>query len=422
MKTSAYLTFVELEDGSYLTFSFRSGSLTKISPDLYRLLKNQEFSLIPQNLLDSLKEQFILVEKDEIHDLERECSLNKLKIVILPTQDCQLRCVYCGESKCSAMMTSKTQLSIIQMVQRMLAARKYETLEVDWFGGEPLLAIPIIKHLSKSFISMANENGVKYESKAVTNGLLLNRKNCRVLVEECQIKTFEVTLDGYKDESRRVTKTGNGVYDIVVKNLLDIRDFECTVNIRANVDAENMELIIPMLEDLKRCNLHHKVNFYIACIHSWGSENGKRALPPDEFADFQMQVFKWMITNDFKLPWESILPHQQKVHTCMMHGHPEANVVVDVEGMLYRCSEVPYTEAAAATKVGDVRTGIVYKENQFPYSEKQIDQCRTCPVYPVCGGSCPKRTAEKGYPECAIIKYNMNERVKFAYKYMLKDK
>jgi len=65
--------------------------------------------------------------------------------------------------------------SIVKYVNNMIKPTT-EYLNISWFGGEPLLAINIIRSLSLSFLSICKENNINYYANIVTNGYLLTKK------------------------------------------------------------------------------------------------------------------------------------------------------------------------------------------------------------------------------------------------------
>lgn len=261
---------------------------------------------------------------------------------------------------------------------------------------------------------MAEEQGCTYSSEMVTNGIALSRETCDVFVKECQICRFEITLDGYKDNERRVNSAGKGFYNEIVTNISHLVTLPCSVTIRCNVDRYNKEKILPMLSHFKRIGIHNKVDFYPAMIHSWGCESGSSALAATDFAKFQISVYEFMIENGFRLSAESLLPHRKHTRQCMMQ-QGESSFLVDAYGLIYSCSEQPYTNAPGSI-VGHVSTGRKQSTPLFTLSDEQKYKCTSCKIWPVCGGGCLKRYCEHGEPECMSLLYNMEERVLLVYK------
>lgn len=92
-----------------------------------------------------------------------------LSLTIAPTLFCNFCCPYCYEKdKKNKKMPKKVQEGILHFV------KKYDTikfLNVVWYGGEPTMAIDVIKFLSVELQKIV-EN---YNAFMITNGFCLDR-------------------------------------------------------------------------------------------------------------------------------------------------------------------------------------------------------------------------------------------------------
>lgn len=224
------------------------------------------------SILDALIDSRIAVTSSE--DLSaKDYQEDILLLVILPTNRCNLRCVYCGETKGAGKITAKVKEDIVRLVDEHIALHGYRAVEVGWFGGEPTLDIDSICQLSHRIKEVAKKWGVSYRGKIVTNGICLSRDVSRKLIEECDISFFEITIDGYGsyNDARRKDATDRGFYEKIVDNVENLCTFNnIVVSIRCNVDNTNAGRVMPMLDDFKRRGIHQKIQFYVATIHSWG--------------------------------------------------------------------------------------------------------------------------------------------------------
>lgn len=62
-----------------------------------------------------------------------------LRFIILPTEKCNFRCLYCYEDFKIGKMSLEVQDDIIEFVKRNVS--DFTGVDIRWFGGEPLLAI-----------------------------------------------------------------------------------------------------------------------------------------------------------------------------------------------------------------------------------------------------------------------------------------
>lgn len=414
MILSIYHVAIPIDNGTQmLLHSFISGETLKISLELYECLQKGDWSTIPTDILEILVSSRIVSDgSNEFPDYDAQSET--LYVALLPNSRCQLSCKYCGQQKLGHEMTEITQIMTLKFIKDNLNNNKYRHLKISWFGGEPALNVNIVREMSLSLISMAKEYGCTYSSEIVTNGIALSNETCDILVKDCQIGRFEITLDGFLDNERRVNAAGKGFYNEIVTNIQYLVTLPCLVTIRCNVDIYNKQSIFPMMEHFQRIGLHDKVDFYLAMVHSWGCETGSSALEAMDFAKFQVSVFEFMYDNGFRLTIDTLLPHREFPRMCI-HQRGENCFLVDTYGLIYTCSEEPYTRTPEAI-AGHVSTGRKQFYPRFQLNGKQLAYCQMCKVWPVCGGGCVKRYCEHGKTECVSLLYNMEERAILAYK------
>lgn len=98
-------------------------------------------------------------------------------------------------------MSDQVEEDVVSFVKRH---EMVKSLNVVWFGGEPLLAFNRMKSLTQKFLNM----DLVYEAGMITNGYLLTD---RVIdhFTDMKIKSIQVTVDGLKDvhDGRRCLKT-----------------------------------------------------------------------------------------------------------------------------------------------------------------------------------------------------------------------
>ncbi len=89
---------------------------------------------------------------------------------------------------------------------------QFKDIHVSWFGGEPLLGYRDILDISKALIELSSTYGIRYHSDMTTNGYLLNSRTLSRLVTECQVQSYQITVDGTKEghDNQRVLKNGHG--------------------------------------------------------------------------------------------------------------------------------------------------------------------------------------------------------------------
>ena len=133
--------------------------------------------------------------------------------------DCNLRCSYCfastgdfgGERK---LMTSETGKKAIDYLLKYSGDR--HNLEMDFFGGEPLMAFDVVKEVVDYARSKEKEYNKNFRFTITTNGMLLTDDKIDYINKE--MYNVVLSLDGRKEvnDRMRFCVNGSGSYDIIL--------------------------------------------------------------------------------------------------------------------------------------------------------------------------------------------------------------
>ena len=133
--------------------------------------------------------------------------------------DCNLACRYCfaGEGKYhgdKALMSLEVGKKAIDFLIANSGHRR--NLEVDFFGGEPLMNLDVVKELVSYGRSLEEKYDKKFRFTLTTNGVLLDRDVTEFANKE--LDNVVLSLDGRKQVNDRMRPTinGKGSYDIIV--------------------------------------------------------------------------------------------------------------------------------------------------------------------------------------------------------------
>ena len=142
---------------------------------------------------------------------------------------CNLNCEYCFASQGKyhgdrALMDIETGKRALDFLVENSGTRK--NLEVDFFGGEPLMNFDVIKEMVKYARSIEKEKGKNFRFTLTTNGMLIDDDVIEFSNKE--MSNVVLSLDGRKEvhDRYRVDYAGNGSYDKIVpkfKKLVDAR-------------------------------------------------------------------------------------------------------------------------------------------------------------------------------------------------------
>lgn len=157
-------------------------------------------------------------------------SSKRLKLILLPTEKCNLRCTYCYEDYRHGRMSEAIQFGIEALIRS--AVPRLDLLEIDWFGGEPLLASDIVLRLSRAAHEACKARGVAYHGSMTSNATLLDSVLLQKLFD-VGVRQFQITLDGDKEshDAQRVTGNGSGTFARVLAAIQTIHQSQLAVSV-----------------------------------------------------------------------------------------------------------------------------------------------------------------------------------------------
>lgn len=229
-------------NGYYIALDSNSGAVHVLDKLSFDILNNFEDRLpeeIPSDIVDKYKKDASEEDIREIYsellslqnagqlfsedDYERFCTMMKgapIKSMCLHiSHDCNLRCKYCFAStgdfgKGRMLMPVETGKKAIDFLLTHSGNR--HNLELDFFGGEPLMNWDAVKEIVAYARGKEAEYNKKFRFTVTTNGMLLNDESIDFINNE--MSNVVLSLDGRKcvNDAMRVTAGGKGSYDVIV--------------------------------------------------------------------------------------------------------------------------------------------------------------------------------------------------------------
>ncbi len=415
-----------------IVFSGLSGEAIIVHPEVVNLIKQGKREKIPENVLSSLCEIGVFkLENDAelklILQENNDAAVNEetLYHVVQPSAWCQLDCGYCGQTHEKKLMNDNFREKIYQEIKQKLKTKKYKHLVMGWFGGEPLSGFPVIERMSKDLIQIAEEFGVTYHSKMVTNGVALTEKLYDKLVNQLKCFHFEITLDGPKEthDKMRPMKNGKGSFENIMQNLvaigekkIDSEQGNAKITLRMNVGEKNYQDVEQLIELLISKKFQWIDGIYFAPIHDWGNDASKQALSMEDFSQLELAWYSKLLKNNFKM---NLIPQRKKL-VCMALS--KTAEVFDSYGDRFNCSELSQVKSFGSPnrfRNGNLDIIVTDKSKRlFSDFNNKIKNgetgCKNCFCLPICGGSCPKAW-EEGQAPCPSFKYNLEQRLLLQY-------
>lgn len=199
-----------------------------------------------------------------------------LELILLPTEQCNFRCVYCYEDFSIGKMKPHTVNAIKKLLQQR--APELDVLKLSWFGGEPLAAKDIIFDLSEFVQTLTKSHpNLRYLSGMTTNGFLLKPDLFAGLVA-LGINHYQISLDGTAAMHNQSRKRSNGgeTFDKIWQHLLAMKASDLTFNIiiRLHLTPENVTNMTELVELLKKEFAHdNRFSIFFKTIENLGGPN-----------------------------------------------------------------------------------------------------------------------------------------------------
>ena len=234
-----------LMNGRHIVLDVYSGSIHVTDPMAYAAIGYLEKGLSREEVLQKLKVEFPesteqdfqdcfsdideLIESKKLFTKDNYAPLaGKLKshsgnvikaLCLLVAHSCNLACSYCFASQGhdhgeSGLMSFETGKRALDFLIKNSGTRR--NLEVDFFGGEPLVNFQVCKDLVAYARSIEKEKGKNFRFTLTTNGVGLTEEIMDWANEECH--NVVLSLDRRKEvnDRFRVDRKGKGSYDQIV--------------------------------------------------------------------------------------------------------------------------------------------------------------------------------------------------------------
>jgi uncharacterized protein len=237
----------------------------------------QAFSEAEREAIETLSEHGFVVEDregerrrlEEFFATVREDG-SQLRVTVLTTLQCNFACDYCIQgdhgdyNKHAGRMSLETAARVGDWCEQRLDAVAPSSFALTFFGGEPLLNLPVLYYLAERLWTACEARGVRMVVSIITNGLLLTKD----VVERLRpfgLNGVKITLDGDRDTHNRMRplRGGQGTFDRIIANIRQVAD-ACRISIGGNFDESSIESYPALLDFLREQEFADKlakVNF-----------------------------------------------------------------------------------------------------------------------------------------------------------------
>ena len=295
--------------------------------------------------------------------------------------ECNMNCTYCIQKNNKKNKSIIINKDIIKFIRFVAKNNFNQTLEIYFFGGEPLLFWTQIKEITEDLLNIKN---IRFT--IITNGKELDKE--KVLYLNSRKFKIIVSWDGNKSKYTRN-------YDVIINNkdnILKCQDL--TLSGVISKDIYPLELLkdFSNFNDIyKKTNNHDiKININLPIITN--SNPIFDINLEDIYNDYYRLVFNFLkspylislqntyIQNLINRIKNQINSNNKLDSLCICkNGYNILNL--DLEGNLYHCNET-------SIKIGTIYDDYYEYLNEVIKTDIKDKKCLSCEAYPLCGGGC----------------------------------
>lgn len=386
----------------FFALDVESGSFFEIDGAVYAILSGGDTSRFSaeelfdaQREVDELKSQNILFYPEPEHKTLQYSPVVKALCLNI-SHNCNLACTYCFASGGTYndirrhMSFDVAKASIDFLVESSGTRRN---LEVDFFGGEPMLNLEVVKKTVVYARSIEKANNKNFRFTITTNALKLTDEDIEYFNKE--MHNVVISIDGRKDVHNLVRKsvTGGDTFDEIIKNALNFKSKRVgQYYVRGTFTAKNLDFASDVL-------FLNDLGFDQLSIEPVVLEDGNPlAITPDDYPRIlteyerlageyieRRKTDKWFNFFHFMIDFDNSPCEAKRIKGC---GAGCEYLAVAPNGSIYPCHRFDGTEDMLLGNVSDGVLDENMRKRFFECSVLSKPECRSCWAKYYCSGGC----------------------------------
>ncbi|MBW4828581.1 MAG: thioether cross-link-forming SCIFF peptide maturase [Clostridiaceae bacterium] len=311
--------------------------------------------------------------------------------------DCNLRCKYCFASQGDfkgerLLMPLEVGKKALEFIVNSSGNRK--NLEVDFFGGEPLMNFEVVKELVAYGRELEKSHNKRFRFTITTNGVLLDEDKMAFINEN--MDNVVLSLDGRKkvNDNMRTTVDGKGSYDIIVPKFIEMADKRGDKDyfVRGTFTSNNLDFTRDALE-------FYNLGFKKISIEPVVTDPKEEYAIKEEHLDIILNEYEEFSKKYIKIKkmdkgftfFHFMIDLDQG--PCLIKratgcGAGSEYMAVTPEGDLYPCHQFVGNDDF---KLGDVFNGVINSNIIKKFKQSNVfskEECKTCWARFYCSGGC----------------------------------
>ncbi len=410
MRKSRYTVVAKGENGEHLLYHTATGAFAALDDaafaDFEAAAGPAAQTLAQAGFLTELSAEEELVVQQATFDAAR-ADRTALTLSLVPTYACNYRCPYCyelGHNKIKGKMDERLMQAICDFVESRHAEDGFTRLFVQWYGGDPSLALDVVESLSERLIAWCDAQGVAYDALMLSNANLIDEQAAQ-LIARAHVSSVLLTIDGPEEvhNVRRVAADGSNSYERNIQAARYLLANGVSVSATMNVDKVNWPLY-PALRD--KLYAEEGIVLITGKLCDYGHFYGQEpfAAPAfdlfthEEFAHARLQLF------ESEPHTAEELRHLLAPAGRFCSGQLNNYFVIDLLGDVYNCDGwVGDKEHVRFNLFDDPAT---WELADISHDATRDAQCSACELLPLCQGNCHWERACNNWP-CHPLRYTM---------------
>jgi uncharacterized protein len=339
----------------------------------------------------------------------------ELNVTLLTTLQCNFACDYCFQgdhgdyNERAEKMSLDTAQRTIAWMTRELDRVRPEKFVLTFFGGEPLLNLPVMYEMAERMWEATQARHVPMYVNIITNGLLLTPAVVDRMLP-FGLNGVKITLDGDRDTHNRMRplRGGQGTFDRIVENIRQVAG-RCRIAVGGNFDESSVDSYPALLEFIKQQDFADKLSkvFFKPIVRAEPvSAKGIIPLRPIAAKDTLNGTCMTSVGSGAGQACDSCnvlddkltflrqetkrlgFPTHDGVHNGPCHVHKQHAHTIGPDGSLYACPGFTGQLAMSTGHIDDRRDSWRESASERFMRLSPWKECGDCPYIPVCAGGC----------------------------------
>lgn len=395
MKESLYNIYVPVSN-NVICYNTLCDTFVLLPSTVCHLLQKGLFEQIDEPTKESLKQNGFLVDRNDLEQkwITEEYAFavsednSTYDLTLLPSLDCNLRCWYCFEHHVvGSRMLISVQENILKFVSTLLEKKTIHHLNIELFGGEPLLYFeeelyPLLRKMQE--LAVMKEKGISFFF--VTNATCIKEEHIPLFAS---LKAgFQISIDGYKEKHNQVKRDVNSkeaTYEKVMKiiHFLCNGYDECYINLRINYDNETLQHISEVIMDIADID-RRKIGIHLERVWQTSGISDSGSLLKD--------AIKLILGNGFTCSYMNLARRSYSCKTSKVNQS-----VISYDGKVYKCSGRNFTSSLQEghlTTDGEIEWDANKLQKRLKIKTYDNATCVSCKLLPLCWGPCSQKLLE----------------------------